>query len=168
MVLQQILAWNRFITTFGIYRKLFFKIFYFKFYAYINDTNLFYFSDINIYAATVPDRMHHLDLGLFHYQIEYTKNLLKSEGKSLTDKMDQRIAMIPRHPGLKIFSGGLQSIARLTASEFRDLMKVMVFVVDDLVNNKLSEVYVKWNEMYLMSRFESFKESDLDNFQVIY
>jgi hypothetical protein len=29
-------------------------------------------SDINVYEATVPDRMHHLDLGLFHYQIEYT------------------------------------------------------------------------------------------------
>ncbi|RHZ77436.1 hypothetical protein Glove_178g1 [Diversispora epigaea] len=36
--------------------------------------------NIDIYAATVPDRMHHLDLGLFRYQIEYTKELL---GKSL-------------------------------------------------------------------------------------
>jgi hypothetical protein len=112
--------------------------------------------------------MHHLDLGLFHYQIRFTKDLIKLGGKSKVDKMDQRIAMIPRHSGLKIFSGGLQSIARLTASEYRDLMKVMVFVVDNLVNKELSEVYVKWNKMYLMSRFESFKESDLENFQVIY
>jgi hypothetical protein len=80
--------------------------------------------------------------------------------------MDQRIAMIPRHPGLKIFSGGLQSIARLTASEYRDLMKVMVFVVDGLLNKDLSEVYVRWNRMYLMSRFERFTESDLKIFQV--
>jgi len=165
MVLQQILAWNRFITTFGLFRKFFLK-YLFKFYAYLTDTFFFYFRDINIYAATVPDRMYHLDLGLFHYQIKYTKDLLKSGG--LVDKMDQRIAMILRHPGLKIFSGGLQSIARLTASEYRDLMKVMVFVVDNLVNKELSEVYVKWNNMYLMSRFESFKESDLENFQVIY
>ncbi|RHZ85588.1 hypothetical protein Glove_64g116 [Diversispora epigaea] len=77
--------------------------------------------DLNIYDVTVPDRMHHLDLE------------------------------IPRHPGLKIFAGGLQSIARLTANEFRDLMKVMVFVVDNLHNKDLSEVYVKWNEMYLLS-----------------
>jgi hypothetical protein len=129
-------------------------------------TNFFYFRNINIYAATVPDRMHHLDLGLFQYQIEFTKELLKSGGRSVVDKMNQRIAMIPRHPGLKVFSGGLQSIARLTASEYRDLMKVMVFVVDDLINKNLSEVYVKWNKMYLMSRFERFKESDLENFQV--
>jgi hypothetical protein len=48
-------------------------------------------------------------------------------------------------------------------------MKVMVFVVDNLSNNKnLSEVYVKWNEMYLLSRLEIFKESDLKKFQVIY
>src|SRR5256885_12634770 len=31
----------------------------------------------NIYAATIPDRMHHLDLGLFNYQVTYTRELLK-------------------------------------------------------------------------------------------
>ena len=36
-----------------------------------------YKSNINIYKAMVPDRMHHLDLGLFRYQIEYTRDLLK-------------------------------------------------------------------------------------------
>ncbi|RHZ75963.1 hypothetical protein Glove_208g164 [Diversispora epigaea] len=41
----------------------------------------------------------------------------------------------------------------------------MVFVVDDLQIEDLSEVYVKWNEMYLLSRSEKFKESDLENFQ---
>jgi hypothetical protein len=105
-----------------------------------------------------------LDLGLYHYQIEFTKGIL---GRSSIDKMNERIEAIPRYPGLKIFSKGLQSIARLTASEHRDLMKVMVFVVDGLLSNDLSEVYVKWNEMYILSRLEIFKESDLEKFQVI-
>ncbi|RHZ78918.1 hypothetical protein Glove_154g7 [Diversispora epigaea] len=118
--------------------------------------------NLNIYAATVPDRMHHLDLGLYHYQIEFTKGIL---GRSSIDKMNKRIGAIPRYPGLKIFSKGLQSIARLTASEHRDLMKVMVFVVDGLLSDDLSEVYVKWNEMYILSRLEIFKESDLEKFQ---
>ncbi|RHZ52416.1 hypothetical protein Glove_461g11 [Diversispora epigaea] len=118
--------------------------------------------NLNIYAATVPDRMHHLDLGLYHYQIEFTKGIL---GRSSIDKMNERIGAIPRYPGLKIFSKGLQSIARLTASEHRDLMKVIVFVVDGLLSDDLSEVYVKWNEMYILSRLEIFKESDLEKFQ---
>ncbi|RHZ72696.1 hypothetical protein Glove_241g76 [Diversispora epigaea] len=118
--------------------------------------------NLNIYAVTVPDRMHHLDLGLYHYQIEFTKGIL---GRSSIDKMNERIGAIPRYPGLKIFSKGLQSIARLTASEHRDLMKVMVFVVDGLLSDDLSEVYVKWNEMYILSRLEIFKESDLEKFQ---
>ncbi|RHZ48914.1 hypothetical protein Glove_536g14 [Diversispora epigaea] len=118
--------------------------------------------DLNIYDVTVPDRMHHLDLGLYHYQIEFTKELLS---KSSIDKFNRRIAEIPRHPGLKIFAGGLQSIAKLTANEFRDLMKMMVFVVDNLYNKDFSEVYVKWNEMYLLSRLKTFKESDLKIFQ---
>ncbi|RHZ78349.1 hypothetical protein Glove_165g80 [Diversispora epigaea] len=118
--------------------------------------------DLNIYDTTVPDRMHLLDLDLYYYQIEFTKELLS---KSSINKFNRRIAEIPRHPGLKIFAGGLQSIVRLTINEFRDLMKVIEFVVDDLHNKDLLEVYVKWNEMYLLSRLETFKESDLKIFQ---
>jgi len=85
--------------------------------------------------------------------------------KKLLNKVNDRIADIPRHPQLKVFKKGIQ-LSRLTASEYRDMMKIMVFVVDDLPIENLSEVYVKWNEMYLLSRSENFKESDLENFQV--
>jgi len=138
---------------------------------------LFILSYINIYEATVPDRMHHLDLGLFHYQIDYTRVLLKNQyGNSLVDEVDRRLAAIPRFPGLKIFTNGLQ--ARLTADEYHNLMKVMVFVVDNLYkentkgvknfikNKDLTQVYVTWNEMYAISRYEMFKESDLVKFKV--
>jgi hypothetical protein len=127
---------------------------------------MFKFRNLNIYTATVPDRMHHLDLGLFKYQIEFTTELLKLRQGKLVDDMNQRIAKIPRHSGLKVFKKGVQSLSRLTASEYRDLMKIMVFVVDGLHSKDLSEVYVKWNEMYLLSRLENFKESDLQDFQV--
>jgi len=138
---------------------------------YLNILNL---RNINIYSATVPDRMHHLDLGLFHYQIEYTRQLLPNV---LVDELDHRLATIPRYPGLKIFSNGLQSIARLTADEYRNLMKVMVFAIDNLyngnnkeeeifINNDLPKLYKSWNEMYILSRYEKFSESDLANFKV--
>ena len=127
---------------------------------------------MNIYEATVPDRMHHLDLGLFHYQIDYTRELL---GQGLVDEMDDRLAKIPRFPGLKIFhKNGIQSIARLTANDYRNLMKVMVFVMDNLYDDKenfvknkdLIMLYATWNEMYIISRYEVFKEIDLDKFKV--
>ncbi|RHZ83151.1 hypothetical protein Glove_99g214 [Diversispora epigaea] len=51
--------------------------------------------NLNIYAATVPDRIYHLDLGLYHYQIEFTKGIL---GRSSIDKMNERIGAIPRYP----------------------------------------------------------------------
>lgn len=118
--------------------------------------------------------MHHLDLGLFHYQLEYTRLLLSNK---LVDELDNRLAAIPRHSGLKIFSNGLQSIARLTADEYRNLMKVMIFVVDNLyngndkeekifINNDLPKLYESWNEMYILSRYEKFNESDLEKFKV--
>jgi hypothetical protein len=134
---------------------------------------------MNIYQATVPDRMHHLDLGLFHYQIKYTRELLKNQhSNSLVDEIDHRLAAIPRFSGLKIFTNGLQSIARLTADEYRSLMKVMVFVVDNLYeentkdvenfikNKDLTQLYETWNDMYAISRYEMFKESDLNKFKV--
>jgi len=125
--------------------------------------------------------MHHLDLGLFHYQIDFTRQLVKIQhDQSLIDEIDRRIAAIPRFPGLKIFKNGLQSISRLTANEYRDLMKVMIFVIDNLYNEntknienfiqneRLAELYEKWNKMYMFSRYEIFKESDLNKFQVSY
>ena len=65
----------------------------------------------------------------------------------------------------------------MTAKEYRALMKIIVFVVDNLYkenknnvedfieNRKLSEVFAKWNKMYMMSRLEIFTESDLENFR---
>ena len=123
--------------------------------------------------------MHHLDLGLFHYQILYTRILIKNQHNNhVVDEIDRRLASIPRFPGLKIFANGIQSIARFTASEYRNLMKVMLFVVDNLysqntnnvdnfiINKNLADIYQKWNEMYMISRYEKFTESDLIKFQV--
>ncbi|GES84716.1 hypothetical protein GLOIN_2v1783703 [Rhizophagus clarus] len=147
---------NLYIIFFGIYRK-----------------------NINIYLATVPDRMYHLNLGLFRYQIIFTCDILKSQhvnGNKLVEEVDYRLAAIPRFSGIKIFSNGLQSIARLTASEYRSLMKVMIFVIDNLYdennnevdnfvnNDDLTKLYEYWNEMYILSRYEEFSESDLEKF----
>ncbi|RHZ57428.1 hypothetical protein Glove_388g8 [Diversispora epigaea] len=82
---------------------------------------------INIYIATVPDRMYHLDLGLFHYQA-----LFQKQDSSLVGKIDDRLSKIPRFQKFQMFTNGLQSISRMTAKEYRILMKVMVFVVDNL------------------------------------
>jgi len=122
--------------------------------------------------------MHHLDLGLFRHQIELTCDLLRSQhNNALVNELNYRLSEIPRYQNLKIFSNGLE-IARLTANEYRSLMKVMVFVVDNLYdrndkgvenfisNNDLVELYVSWNEMYILSRSEEFSESDLVKFKV--
>jgi hypothetical protein len=123
--------------------------------------------------------MHHLDLDLFNYQITFTCEILKLQhGNILVNKIDRRLAAIPRFPDLKIFSNGLQSIARLTANEYRSLMKVMIFAVDNLFddynnevenfvsNDDLTKLYECWNEMYILSRSEEFSESDLVKFNV--
>ena len=117
--------------------------------------------------------MHHLDLGLFNYQITFTYDLLKqSYGASILDKVDKRLANIPRFPELKIFKNGIQSLSRITANEYRNLMKVMIFVLDNLdiseaLNKKLLNLYEVWNNMYIMSRSEEFNDQSLKDFEEI-
>src|SRR2546429_6588033 len=85
-------------------------------------------------SATIPDRMHHLDLGLFNYQVTYTRELLKEWcGQIAVDELDNRLARIPRFPGLKIFKNGLENIKRFTADEFRNMMKVFIFVIEGII-----------------------------------
>ena len=58
----------------------------------------------------------------------------------LVNEMDCRLAKILRFTNLKIFKNGLQLISRLTANEYRDLMKVMVFVIDNLYNENTNSI----------------------------
>ena len=138
----------------------------------INYSSFINLSDINIYKATIIDRMHHLDLGLFKHQINFTLDLLKEQyGASILDKIDNRLANIPRFSGLKIFKNGISSLARITAGEYRNIMKVMIFVLDNLnisktIQEKLLKLYEVWNNMYILSRYEEFAESDLNDFEV--
>jgi len=99
--------------------------------------------------------MHHLDLGLFKYQITYAHEFLKLYGgQTAVDKMNQRFSEIPRFKGLKIFHNGIDKIKQMTANEFRNLMKVSVFVMDGILKDvnsvkdyKITELFVLWNEM---------------------
>src|SRR5438552_10584196 len=92
------------------------------------------FSQLDIYLATVPDRMHYLDLGLFNYQVTYTREMLKGLcGQVAVDELDKCLAAIPRFPGLKIFKHGLENIKHFTADEYRNMMKVFLFIVEGII-----------------------------------
>jgi hypothetical protein len=143
------------------------------------------FSQLDVYLATYPDRMHHLDLGLFNYQVIYTREMLKNLcGQVAVDELDKRLAAIPRFPGLKIFKNGLENIKRFTADEYRNMMKVFLFIIEGIIikhkktqterntakkyDEELVDVYYKWNKMYLFSQKEYFLELELVEFQVQY
>ncbi|CAB4429251.1 unnamed protein product [Rhizophagus irregularis] len=103
-------------------------------------------------------------------------------GQEGIDEFNQRLATIPRFSELKSFRHGLGNIARFTASEFRNMMKQLVFVVDGLIiakykpsclnlhqakqkDKKLVNLFVLWNKMYIFSRKDSFTDFELNKFQ---
>jgi hypothetical protein len=127
--------------------------------------------------------MHHLDLGLFNYQVTYTREMLKEFcGQIAVDELDNRLAKIPRFPRLKLFKNGLENIKQFMANDFWNMMKVFPFIIEGLIikhhkesiannqakkaDNLLVSVYHHWNKMYLYSRREYFLESELEIFKV--
>src|SRR5256885_15268448 len=70
-----------------------------------NKNQLKFYRNLNIYEACVPDRMHHVDLGLFKYQLEFTQEILKQVGGMGLQKIfDERLRQVPCFPGLKLLS----------------------------------------------------------------
>jgi hypothetical protein len=118
--------------------------------------------------------MHHIDLGLFKYQLEFTQEILKKVGGTDLQKIfDDRLRQIPRFPGLKLLSK-LGHLNLMTAADYRHIMKIAIFALDDIfeewnhiVCSELCDVYVKFSKMYIMSREESYNESELKVFEVI-
>ena len=123
----------------------------------------------NIYQAIVPDRMHALDLGLFKYMLDYTKELLNNQcGGSAVQTLEQRLVSIPRFHGLKVMKN-VSDMTQMTADELRNIMKVIILVLDNLYesngeeevsNERLCKVFHKFLRMYLATREDSFT-SDL-------
>lgn len=133
------------------------------------------FRDFNIYNAIIPDRMHTLDLGLFKYMLDYTKELLYEQCESqVFQTFEQRLSSVPRYPGLKIIKN-ISDITRMTADELRNLMKIVIFALDNLYegyrrpgisNRRLCQVYYKFLRMYIATREESFTYDSCNQLQV--
>jgi hypothetical protein len=120
--------------------------------------------------------MHTLDLGLFKYMLDYTKALLLDQcGSATVVTLEKRLASIPRHTGLKIMKFGLD-MTRMTANDYRNIMKVIIFVLDNLyldqkesgvTNQELSDVFFRFIKMYIATRSDSFSETDCIKLQVL-
>jgi len=118
--------------------------------------------------------MHHIDLGLFKYQLEFTQDILKKVGGTELQKIfDERLHQIPRFSGLKLLSK-LGQLKVMTASDYRHIMKIAIFALDAIFDEwngitcrEICELYAKFNEMYIMSRQGTFTENNLKKFEVI-
>src|SRR5262249_11616775 len=99
--------------------------------------------------------MHHIDLGLFKYQLEFTQEILKSVGGTeLQKQFDDRLRQIPQFSGLKLLSK-LGQLKVMTAADYRHIMKIVLFALDGIFDgkwngvtcDKLCNVYAKFNNM---------------------
>lgn len=89
--------------------------------------------------------------------------------------MDHRFSAIPRHPGLIILKNGLENVSKFTANDYRNIMKVIIFVIDGLYDgynegeiscDRLCNVFYTYLKMYIMLRKETFTDVDLEELEV--
>jgi len=121
--------------------------------------------------------MHLLDLGITKYFLEFTRIYLQQKvGMEAIKQMDLRLSGIPRYPGLIIIKNGLENVSRFTANNYRNIMKVIIFVMDNLYVEyredgisceRLCGVFYKYLKMYMILRQESFTDVDLQELEVI-
>lgn len=118
--------------------------------------------------------MHHIDLGLFKYQLEFTQEILKEIGGTELQKVfDNRLRQIPRFSGLKLINK-LGQIKVITVANYQHVMKIALFALDNIFDkwgeitcSELCDLYAKFSQMYIMSRKESYTEDELKVFEVI-
>lgn len=89
--------------------------------------------------------------------------------------MDHRLCAIPRYPGLIILKNGLENISKFTANDYRNIMKVIIFVIDNLYDDykeggipckRLCNIFHKYLVMYMKLRQESFTDTELTELEV--
>ena len=77
--------------------------------------------------------------------------------------------------GLNRCKNGLENVSKFTANDYRNIMKVMIFVIDNLYENykeggilceRLCKVFHIYLIMYMKMRQESFTDMDLAELQV--
>jgi len=77
-----------------------------------------------------------LDLKIMKYLLEFTCEYLHQKvNAKAVKKMDHRFCAISRYPGLIILKNSLENILKFTANNYRNIMKVIIFVIDNLYGN---------------------------------
>ncbi|CAB5376736.1 unnamed protein product [Rhizophagus irregularis] len=147
------------------------------------------FRMMNIYDVVALDRMHLQEIGLFPYMLDFTREMIMYQsGNQIITKMDVQLATITPFSGLRILRNGYQQGAKFTGAEMRDVMKIIIFLLDELYTNndiirhqndtentshefvnckKLIQCFIKFVKMYITSRKEKFNEDELNEFEVI-
>ncbi|RGB28738.1 hypothetical protein C1646_767459 [Rhizophagus diaphanus] len=82
--------------------------------------------------------------------------------------LEERLSQIPRYPNLKIFKSGIERLNQLTASEYCDLMKIILFVLDGLIldkklNKNLCDLYSLWIDIWYYHLIPSICQFDASN-----
>src|SRR3954468_16397781 len=101
--------------------------------------------------------MHMLDLRITKYLIEFTCMYLQQ--KVNIKAVKELDYVIPRHSGLIILKNGLENVLKFTANNYCNIMKVIIFVIDNLYENyneseipckSLCDIFYTYLKMYMV------------------
>ena len=106
--------------------------------------------------------------------MEFIQDILKAvRGADLQKDFDERLWQILCFHGLKLLNK-LGQLKVITAADYRHVMKIVIFMLDDIfdewneiIYDEFCKLYAKFSEMYITSKQELFTKNDLIKFKVI-
>src|SRR5271169_6194246 len=91
----------------------------------------------NIHHCITPDKLYEIDKDVFCHLINWFTMMIKSHyGIAGLEELDWRFQVIPRFTGLKHFPQGITGLSALTAKDYRQIAKVILPIVSDLLPDR--------------------------------
>jgi hypothetical protein len=123
----------------------------------------------DIHDALAPDLLHQISKCFYDYLHKWIMNLVEKTAHVTLEKVkgeiDARFSQIPPYPKLRAFRQGITSTSRWTGNEFKNMLRVYLGVVRDLLppaGVKLIKVYL---DIHRLAHYVSHTESTLSMLQ---
>ncbi|KAJ3118391.1 hypothetical protein HK098_005960 [Nowakowskiella sp. JEL0407] len=89
----------------------------------------------NVFSCVALDPLHQLDIGIWGHMMEFLRAMIQEHSENPAAAFAEivsRCAQIPRFTGLHVYEEGTMRDAKLTGSEYRNLQKIFLPVIQGL------------------------------------
>jgi len=117
----------------------------------------------DVYDAAAPDLLHQVSKCFFDYLHQWILSHIASNLNVGIDRVkgeiDARFSQLPPYPRLRAFRKGLSTTTRWTGNEYKNMMKVYLGVIRDLLSPEMATLVKLYLDIHRLSHYVSHTDS---------